>query len=82
MPGYVINDFGDMVRTFTPSINEDQQDSTESKFRLEIFESLVKGYLGEVGHLLSDAEISNLVKGSLIITYEQAVRFFTDYFED
>jgi hypothetical protein len=79
MPGTVLNDFGDMVRTSTSPVNEDEKDSSKVKMRLDIFEGLVHGYLEELACHLSKNEIENLVYGAMVITYEQLIRFLTDY---
>lgn len=79
MPGIILNDFGDMVRTFTSPVFEDSIKFSKVKMRLPIFDALVKGYLSELNDFLTEDEIENLVLGSKIITYEQAIRFLTDY---
>ena len=79
MPGIILNDFGDMVRTFTSPVLEDEKDFSKVTMRLPIFDSLVKGYLGELNTCLTEDEINSLVLGSKIIVYEQAIRFLTDY---
>ena len=79
MPGIILNDFGDMVRTFTSPVLEDAKDFSKVKMRLPIFDALVKGYLEELNNYLTQDEINNLVLGSKIIVYEQAIRFLTDY---
>lgn len=82
MPGTVLFDFGDMVRTSTSPVKEDETDISKVTMRLEIFESLLKGYLEELVDELEDTEINNLVYGAKVIIYEQAVRFLTDYIMD
>ena len=52
MPGIILNDFGDMVRTFTSSVFEDEMDITAVTMRLPIFEALVRGYMSELGPLI------------------------------
>ena len=79
MPGYIISDFGDMVRTFTSPVAEDEQDISKVTMRMEIFEALVNGYLFQLKEILTQAEIDNLVYGAQLITYEQSIRFLTDY---
>jgi Phosphotransferase enzyme family len=79
MPGIVLNDFGDMVRTFTSPALEDDKDFSNVSMRLPIFDSLVRGYLKELNDYLTEDEINNLVLGAKIIVYEQAIRFLTDY---
>jgi len=79
MPGTVLYDFGDMVRTSTSPVKEDEKDISKVTMRLDIFEALVKGYLEELAEVLTEIEISNLIYGAKVIVYEQAVRFLTDY---
>lgn len=79
MPGIILNDFGDMVRTFTSPALEDEKDFTKVTMRLPIFEALLEGYLFELNNYLTEDEINNLVLGTKIIVYEQAIRFLTDY---
>ncbi len=79
MPGSVLFDFGDMVRTFTSPVAEDEKDIAKVKVRLNIFDALAKGYLEASGKFLTDYEKENLVFGAELIVFEQAIRFLTDY---
>ena len=79
MPGTVLYDFGDMVRTSTSPVEEDEKDFSKIMMRLNIFEALAKGYLEELAEDLTEVEISNLIYGAKVIVYEQAIRFLTDY---
>ncbi len=79
MPGTVLYDFGDMVRTSTSPVDEDEKDDAKVTMRIDVFEGLVKGYLEELSGVLSKIEIENLVYGSTVIVYEQLVRFLTDF---
>lgn len=79
MPGIILNDFGDMVRTFTSPTLEDAKDFSKVKMRLSIFTALAEGYLSELNDCLTQDEKDNLVLGSKIIVFEQAIRFLTDY---
>ncbi len=82
MPGSVLSDFGDMVRTFTSPAEEDERDVSKVKMRLNIFKSLAAGYLEEMNGILTPSEKENLVFGAEMIVYEQAVRFLTDFFNN
>ena len=79
MPGYVIFDFGDMVRSFTNSAGEEGKNISAVHMRKDIFQALCRGYIPEIHDLLCDAEKQNLLLGARAIIYEQSVRFLTDY---
>jgi hypothetical protein len=79
MKGFVMFDFGDMVRTFTSPAKEDEKDLREVVFRTEHFEALTKGYLEYLKSELTLAEKHSLFGGAIYILYEQLLRFLTDY---
>lgn len=79
MPGTVLSDFGDMIRTFTNSLNEDNPDVLKVKMRLHIFIAMAKGYLSEANSFLTSVEKSHLVYGGKLITLMQGIRNLTDY---
>jgi hypothetical protein len=79
MPGTVLSDFGDMVRTFTNSADEDEMDLRKVFFRLEIFKEMAVGFMEGVSGILKPVEKNNLILGGKLIIFMQAVRFLTDY---
>ena len=79
MPGLALYDFGDMVRTTTSPAAEDEQDLSKVMMQFPMFEALARGYLASAGDFLTAAERSNLVAASKLITFEQGLRFLTDY---
>jgi len=79
MPGLIMNDYGDMVRTFTSAAAEDEKDLDKINFRPEHFEVLTKGYLEPLKEQLTPEEKNTLLTGAESIIYEQALRFLTDY---
>ena len=79
MPGYVVTDFGDMVRVMCNTATEDEQDLGKVSFDLNSFEYLQKGFLAATTAWLTTAEKSNLVNGAIYIILEQAIRFLSDY---
>jgi hypothetical protein len=81
MPGTILSDFGDMVRTFTSPSEEDEKDLSKVYFRMEIFNALAEGFLEETADILSPAEKNNLLLGGKLMIYMQAIRFLTDFLE-
>ena len=81
MPGLVLYDFGDMVRTVTPPTEEDEEDLDKTYLRMPMFEAVVKGYLDAVKDFITPQEISKLAFSGLLITLETGIRFLTDYLE-
>ncbi len=77
MPGAVLSDFGDMVRTFAPDKTEDNP--TAVSLRQDIIAALREGFLSETADWLSEAERKHLMLGAAWITGEQALRFLTDW---
>jgi Ser/Thr protein kinase RdoA (MazF antagonist) len=79
MPGSALYDFGDMVRTATPTTAEDDVNLAKLDIRLDRFEALVRGYLGSARSFLNDAEVENLAFSGKLLTLECGTRFLTDY---
>jgi len=79
MPGYVLSDFGDFIRTGANTGAEDDKNLDKVGVNLEIFENYAKGYLKNAISFLTDIEIDNLAFGAKLLTYMQTVRFLTDY---
>jgi len=79
MPGSILSDFGDMVRTFTNNADEDAADLDQVFSRIDIFENLTMGFLSETKPMLEKVETDNLVFGAKYLTCMQAIRFLTDY---
>ena len=61
MPGLVLHDFGDMVRTTTSPAKEDERDLSKVTMQFSMFEALVHGYLASTGGFLTTAEKEHLV---------------------
>ena len=81
MPGLALHDFGDMVRTTTSPAKEDEQDLSRVTMQFSMFEALVRGYLASAGDFLTKAEKQHLVFSGKLMTFEQGVRFLTDYLQ-
>ena len=81
MPGSVLYDFGDEVRTSTASAAEDEPDLAKVNFDLGLFRALVEGYLSSAGAFLTEAERGLLPFSGRLLTFECGLRFLTDYLE-
>lgn len=79
MPGSILFDFGDAIRTLGNSAAEDEPNLTKIRFQSDYFESFTKGYLSESIQFLTPTEKANLVYACRYMVWEQAVRFLTDY---
>ena len=79
MTGTLLTDFGDMVRSFTSSGEEDQVDPGSFICREDLFEGLASGYIEGVGSFINEVERSNMLLGAKAVIYMQTVRFLTDY---
>lgn len=79
MPGKIISDLGDMVRTYVCPVSEEEKDFSLIMIRDEYFEALMKGYLEEVGSSLSQVEKDHLFFAGKFMIYMQGIRFLADY---
>jgi len=79
MPGLALYDFGDMVRTTTSPVKEDERDLSKVTMQFPMFEALVRGYLASAGEFLTAAEKGYLGFCGKLITFEIGIRFLTDY---
>jgi len=79
MPGTVLYDFGDMVRTATMMAPEDEPDTGKISMNRRLFEALVEGYADSTADWLTVAEREGLALSASVMTYEVALRFLTDY---
>ncbi len=79
MKGHLMYDFGDMVRTFTSPEEEDSTNLENVMVRESIFAAICRGYLSELGEVLSESEKQSLWLGARVICLMIGVRFLTDY---
>lgn len=79
MPGFVMSDFGDFMRTAGNTGKEDDAVLELVNVNMDIFRSYTKGYLESAKSFLSPLEISLLPFGVKLLTFMQLCRFLTDY---
>jgi hypothetical protein len=81
MPGSSLYDFGDMVRSGTPTALEDDTEISTHDVRLDRFDAFARGYLGATNSFLNATEIANLAFSGKLLTLECGIRFLTDYLQ-
>ena len=81
MPGSLLHDFGDLVRTAGSASGEDERDLERIYMRLPVFEALAQGYLAETAPLFTEGEFELLPFAGKLVSLETGVRFLTDYLE-
>lgn len=79
MPGSVLYDFGDMMRTMLCRAPEDETDLSKVRISLEMFEALASGYLRGADAILNQDEREMLVFSGILITMETGSRFLADH---
>jgi len=79
MPGSVLYDFGDQVRTSVGHFAENEQDLSKVYVDLDRYRALVGGYLETAGGFITRAERELLPIAGTLITFEIGLRFLADY---
>ena len=79
MPGTLLYDYGDMVRTFTPPQDENSANFDQIYVRKEILRALTSGYKDGMKDKMTALEANLLLDGAKLTIFEQALRFLTDY---
>ncbi len=78
MPGTILFDTGDMIRTATTTGEEDATDLSTVSCDVKLHKALIQGYFSKAT-FLTDLERSLVVESGRNITQIMAVRFLTDY---
>ncbi|MEM1085158.1 MAG: aminoglycoside phosphotransferase family protein [Verrucomicrobiota bacterium] len=81
MPGTVLNDFGDMVRTASNPEREDSRDLSGVRMRIDYFEALARGYLEGASGFLTGSEVELLPLSGKLMSLECGMRFLTDFLD-
>ncbi len=79
MPGTIPSDFGDMLRSFAPTLAEDDPEVEKMGVDLPVVEAMCRGFIESTGGFLTEIERENLFAGGLWIVFEQSLRFLTDF---
>lgn len=79
MPGVVLYDYADAVRSSVPTNDENETNLELVRFDEYRFINLTIGYLSKMYNYLTYDEINQLVNAVGVITLECSCRFLTDY---
>ncbi|MEI7490529.1 MAG: aminoglycoside phosphotransferase family protein [Bacteroidota bacterium] len=81
MPGYILYDFGDAIRTGANSGAEDEADLRKVFIDMDLFSAYSKGFLEYAGEILTKAEKSHLAFSARFMTFIIGLRFLTDFLD-
>ena len=82
MPGTIVYDVGELLRTATTATVEDDPsalDATSIAVDVQRVEAVVRGYVDGAGALLVDAERAAMAHGGPLMAAENAIRFLADH---
>jgi len=79
MPGSLLFDYGDGIRSTASTAKEDETDLRKVSINLELFEAYTDGYLSEMAPYMTYEELSLMGESIRVITLELAIRFLNDY---
>jgi len=81
MPGYLMHDFGDMVRTCCSSLAEDDTNISEMIIQMDIFSALAQAYINGFNGEITTLEKQSLVIGAMLLPFMIGIRFLSDYLQ-
>lgn len=81
MPGFILYDFGDAIRTGANTGAEDEPDLSKIDLDLNLFQAYADGYLESGRKFLVPAETGHLAFSAKFMTYLIGLRFLTDHIE-
>ncbi|USR79350.1 phosphotransferase enzyme family protein [Arcanobacterium pinnipediorum] len=81
MPGSLLYDFGDALRTGAALADEDEKDTAKVGFGLELYTAYCQGFIPVLRETLTPAELDLLAFSVKLMTAECGMRFLTDYID-
>jgi len=81
MPGLVLYDFGDSIRSFANPASEDDRDLSNVQFDIKVFDRFAQGYMKAVRDTLTASEIEFLPLSAMLMTLECGMRFLADHLQ-
>ena len=81
MPGTILYDFGDAIRSGRNRADEDEKNLEKVRFSVDLFKAFSEGYLSSVASSITECEVNHLVDSAILMTFECGMRFLTDYLD-
>lgn len=82
MPGFLLYDFGDLVRTAACQESENSENWEKIALNMDLFLALLNGYLDGFGAKnMTKTELDSLLIAGEVMTCIMGLRFFTDHLE-
>jgi hypothetical protein len=81
MPGTLLFDFGDAIRTGACTSGEDEQDLSLVNINIPVFEAYARGFIRGCGRMMVRPEIENMAYSARYMTFIIGLRFLTDYLD-
>ena len=79
MPGSILYDFGDALRSLFTSSNEASKDTSKLKVNYEVYEIFLTGYASKMKDTFTEKEKELLPFSIFLISIELGMRFLEDY---
>lgn len=79
MAGYLMHDFGDMVRSCCSSISEDSADLASMEINFDLITALSNSYITGFNGELSSIEKHSLLVGIKLMPFMLGIRFLSDF---
>lgn len=79
MPGSILSDFGDLVRSIATTASEEEEDPKKVEFLLQRYFDLEAGFLEGLAGTSTEAERKALPLAGPWMTLLQCIRFLTDF---
>lgn len=82
MPGSILHDVGDALRTGANTATEEERDLDKVNFDAKIYKSFMKGYTDEAHSFMTAKEAEAIHFSLPLLLFEQACRFLGDYLDN
>ena len=79
MPGLVLYDFGDLIRTAANTAQEDEADLEQVQINFPVYEAITSGFFESTRKILTPEEADILALAGPFLAYLMGIRFLADY---